>query len=146
MLMMLTSTHEPATDLGYLLHKNPGRVQTFDVSFGKVHVCYPERTAQRCTVALLLDADPVGLVRGKGGSDEGGWIQQYVNDRPYVASSLLSVALGRVFKSALAGVCKDRPDLVRTDLPLKVRLPVLPCRGGKGLLRGVFEPLGYEVK
>src|SRR5580765_4970293 len=109
MLLTLTTEHRPATDLGYLLHKHPGRVQSFDMSFGKAHVFYPESGDDRCTACLLLDVDPVGLVRGKGSGD--GLLSQYVNDRPYAASSLLSVAISQVYGSALQGRCKDRPEL-----------------------------------
>ena len=149
MLITLTTTHAPATDLGYLLHKHPDRCQTFPLAFGQAHVFYPEATAERCTAALLLDVDPVGLVRGKGGKDRGGqnWaLEHYVNDRPYVASSFLSVAIARIFGSALSGNCKDRPALVEQAIPLSVSLPVLPCRGGESFLRQLFEPLGYEVE
>jgi 3' terminal RNA ribose 2'-O-methyltransferase Hen1 len=146
MLLTITTTHEPATDLGYLLHKNPARVQSFPLSFGQVHVFYPEVTAGRCTAALLLDVDPVGLVRERRGpAGEGGRLDQYVNDRPYVASSFLSVAIAQVYGSALSGRSKDRPALADTPIPLQARLAVLPCRGGEGLLRRLFEPLGYAV-
>ena len=144
MLLTITTTHQPATDLGYLLHKNPARPQTFDASFGKVHVFYPEATAERCTAAMLLDVDPVGLVRKPKGS--GATLDQYVNDRPYAASSFLSVALSRVYGSALGGRSKEKPDLVDAQLPLEARLPSLPCRGGETFLRELFEPLGYEVE
>src|SRR5947208_10496175 len=88
MLLTITNTKSPATDLGYLLHKNPNRLQSFELSFGKAHVFYPEASADRCTAALLLDVDPVGLVRTRRGpSGEGGMLDQYVNDRPYVARS-----------------------------------------------------------
>src|SRR6516225_142339 len=147
MLLTLTTTHYPATDLGYLLHKNPARAQSFPLSFGQAHVFYPEATAERCTAVLLLDVDPVGLVRERRGpAGEGGRLDQYVNDRPYVASSFLSVAIAQVFGSALQGRCKDRSELVTTPLPLEARLDVLPVRGGEGFLRAVFEPLGYEVE
>ena len=66
MLLTITTTHRPATDLGYLLHKHPDRFQSFDLSFGKAHVFYPEAADDRCTACLLLDVDPVGMVRGKG--------------------------------------------------------------------------------
>jgi len=146
MLLQLTTTQRPATDLGFLLHKNPARAQSFDLSFGRVHVFYPEATPERCTAALLLDVDSVGLVRGKGGPEgAGGLLQQYVNDRPYVASSFLSVAIARVFGSALKGESKERPDLVTLPIPLEARIAVLPCRGGEGFLRRLFEPLGYKV-
>ena len=139
MLLAVSTTHVPATDLGFLLHKNPDRVQTFDLSFGRAHVFYPEAAVDRCTAALLLDIDPVRLVRG---SDLD---MQYVNDRPYVASSFLSVAIADVFSSALAGRSKERPELATTAIPLSARITALPCRGGEELLRRLFEPLGYEV-
>jgi len=146
MLLTLTSTTAPATDLGYLLAKNPARVQTFELSFGKAHVFYPEATAERCTAALLLEVDPVGLVRGHHGpAGAGGALDQYVNDRPYVASSFLSVAISRVLGSAMGGRSKERPELAEQALPLEARLSVVPCRGGESFLRSLFEPLGYEV-
>jgi 3' terminal RNA ribose 2'-O-methyltransferase Hen1 len=147
MLLTITSTQPPATDLGYLLHKNPARVQTFDLAFGRAHVFYPEANDARCTVALLLDIDPVGLVRDRRGpSGEGGLLAQYVNDRPYVASSFLSVAMAQVFRNALIGQSKERPELAETLLPLTARISVLPCRGGEEVLRKLFEPLGYLVR
>lgn len=146
MLLELTTTQRPATDLGFLLHKNPARAQSFDLPFGRVHVFYPEASTERCTAALLLDVDSVGLVRGKGGPEgEGGLLQQYVNDRPYVASSFLSVAIARVFGSALKGESNERPDLVAASIPLEARIAVMPCRGGEAFLRRLFEPLGYRV-
>ncbi|HZS09381.1 MAG TPA: 3' terminal RNA ribose 2'-O-methyltransferase Hen1 [Blastocatellia bacterium] len=147
MLLTITTTHSPATDLGYLLHKNPARPQSFDLTFGRAHVFYPEVNEDRCTAALLLDIDPVGLVRGRRGpAGEGGALEQYVNDRPYVASSFLSVAISQVFGSALGGRSKERPTLAETQLPLRARLSALPCRGGEDVLRRLFEPLGYEVE
>ncbi len=146
MMMTLTLTGESATDLGYLLHKNPARSQSFDLSFGKAHVFYPEADGGRCTVALVLEVDPVGLVRNRRGpAGEGGALDHYVNDRPYAASSFLSVAIAEVFGSALAGRCKERPELAGASLPLRAGLPVLPCRGGEEFLRRLFEPLGYDV-
>src|SRR5947209_10606921 len=145
MLLTITTTHRPACDLGFLLHKHPDRCQSFDLSFGKVHVFYPEVGAERCAACLLLDVDPVGMVRGKN-RRQSFLLAQYVNDRPYVASSFLSVAIARVFGSALQGRCKDRPGLVTAPLPLEARLDVLPVRGGGAFLRAVFEPLGYEVE
>jgi 3' terminal RNA ribose 2'-O-methyltransferase Hen1 len=144
MLLTISTTEQPATDLGFLLHKHPERVQEVDLSFGKAHVFYPEATPERCTAALVLEVDPVGLVRGRG--DGEGTLDAYVNDRPYVASSFMSVAIARVFGTALSGRCEDRPELAERPLPFVVRLAVLPCRGGEGLLRRLFEPLGYEVR
>jgi 3' terminal RNA ribose 2'-O-methyltransferase Hen1 len=146
MLLTITNTQQPATDLGYLLHKNPARLQSFDLSFGNAHVFYPEATEERCTAALLLDVDPVGLVRNRRGpGGEGALLEQYVNDRPYVASSFLSVAIAQVFSSALAGRSKDRASLVDARLPLEAAISILPCHGGEEFLRRLFEPLGYEV-
>ncbi|HAB19126.1 MAG TPA: 3' terminal RNA ribose 2'-O-methyltransferase Hen1 [Verrucomicrobiota bacterium] len=146
MLLTLTSTHEAATDLGFLLRKNPARPQSFRLSFGKAQVFYPEAAPERCTVALLVEVDPVGLVRNRRGpAGEGGALEQYVNDRPYAASSFLSVAIAEVFGSALAGKSKERPELVETSLPLCAAFSALPCRGGEEFLRKLFEPLGYTV-
>ena len=146
MLLTISTTYSPATDLGYLLHKHPARIQSFGLTFGKAHVFYPEARAETCTAALLLDVDPVGLVRRPHGqSSENFALAEYVSDRPYVASSFLSVAIARVFSSALSGKCKERPELVETDIPLKAKLSILPCRGGEKLLRRLFEPLGYTV-
>src|SRR6266446_4978113 len=146
MLLTLTTTQSPATDIGYLLRKNPSHPQSFDLTFGKAHVFYPEATVDRCTVALLVEVDPVGLVRNRRGpAGEGGALEQYVNDRPYAASSFLSVALAEVFGSALSGKSKERPELADTPLPLSVAFSALPCRGGEEFLRKLFEPLGYTV-
>ena len=149
MRLTITTTHQPATDLGYLLYKHPERVQDFSLAFGKAHVFYPEASAERCTVALLLDIDPIGLVRGRKGQhgSDGGLLTQYVNDRPYVASSFLSVALARVFRSALSGGPNSAcPELARQPLPFVVRIAPLSCRGGATLLERLFVPLGYSVQ
>jgi 3' terminal RNA ribose 2'-O-methyltransferase Hen1 len=146
MLLTLTTTHQPATDLGYLLRKNPARPQSFSLTFGKAHVFYPEATTERCTAALLVEVDPVGLVRNRRGpSGEGGALEQYVNDRPYAVSSFLSVAIAEVFGSALSGKSKERPELAEAPLPLRATFSAMPCRGGEVFLRSLFEPLGYHV-
>src|SRR5687768_17482274 len=146
MLLKLTTTHYPATDLGFLLRKNPERAQSFVLNFGEAHVFYPEATSERCTVAVLVEVDPVGLVRNRRGpAGERGTLEQYVNDRPYAASSFLSVALAEVFGSALAGKSKERRELVDAPLPLRASISALPCRGGEEFLRKLFEPLGYAV-
>jgi 3' terminal RNA ribose 2'-O-methyltransferase Hen1 len=146
MLLTITTTHQPATDLGYLLHKNPARLQTAELSMGKAHVFYPEARPERCTAALLLEVDPIALVRKrKGPGGDAGTLKQYVHDRPYVASSFLSVAIAQVFGSAMGGRSKDRAELAQTPIPLQARISVLPCRGGEALLRRIFEPVGYTV-
>lgn len=147
MLLTISTSVSPATDLGFLLHKNPDRVHERELSFGTARVCYPEASPERCTAALVVDIDPVELVRSRRGGPNGNdfSLAQYVNDRPYVASSFLSVAIGKMFGTAMNGRSNDRPDLAARAIPLAVRLPVLPCRGGDRFLRSLFEPLGYEV-
>jgi 3' terminal RNA ribose 2'-O-methyltransferase Hen1 len=143
MLLTVTTTYQPATDLGFLLHKHPDKHQQFTLPFGVAHVFYPQASHDRCTAALVLDVDPIGLVRGRGRGD--GLLDQYVNDRPYVASSFLSVALRRVYASALAGRSEHRPDLAALPIPLQARLMPLRCRGGVDFARSLFEPLGYDM-
>jgi 3' terminal RNA ribose 2'-O-methyltransferase Hen1 len=147
-LLTITTTRAPATDLGYLLHKHPDRLQTFPTAAGAAHVFYPEATAERCTAALLLEVDPIALVRGPAGhrnKPSDGELAQYVNDRPYAASSMLAVALKEAFRTALTGRCDARPELAESRIPLALRVPALRCRGGAELAAAVFEPLGWTV-
>ncbi|MCP2175044.1 3' terminal RNA ribose 2'-O-methyltransferase Hen1 [Williamsia maris] len=147
MLLTISAERSPSlptpADLGYLLHKHPDRVQPFPVYGGTAHVFYPEVSAERCTAALVLEVDPVALVRGRSGSRDGFALGQYVNDRPYVASSLLSVAMGKVFRSALGGRCPGHEALLASDLQLTVTVPAVP--GDPDLLRRLFSPIGWEV-
>jgi len=144
--LTIATTAEPATDLGFLLHKHPDRAQSFELPFGVAQVFYPEAGDDRCTAALLVEVDPVGLVRGrKGPQSEGFTLGQYVNDRPYAASSMTAVALSRVFKTAMIGRCNARPERAAAPLPLEIHIPVLPCRGGPELAARLFEPLGWQV-
>jgi 3' terminal RNA ribose 2'-O-methyltransferase Hen1 len=145
-LLTISTTHQPATDLGYLLHKNPARLQTEELSFGKAYVFYPDASSDICTAALLIEIDPVALVRGRGPAGEGGQLEQYVNDRPYAANSFLSVALGRIFSTAMSGRSKDRQELAETAIPLIAHLPVIAARGGEDLVKRLFEPLRYSVE
>ncbi|MEH0842547.1 3' terminal RNA ribose 2'-O-methyltransferase Hen1 [Micromonospora sp. CPCC 205711] len=151
MLLTLTTTHQPATDLGHLLVKHPDRVQSFALPAGVAHVFYPQADEDRCTAALLVEVDPqrlgVGRGRGRGNTatPESFTLGQYVNDRTYAASSLLSSALSTVFRSALRGESRDRPELAASALPLEVRVPVLRCRGGAELAVRLFAPLGWTV-
>lgn len=145
MLLTITTSHKPATDLGFLLHKNPSRFQEFELSFGRVYVFYPEAGQELCTAAMLLDIDPIDIVRGKPGSMQSGLLSQYVNDRPYAASSFLSVAIAQVFGSALKGKCAEKPELAERELPLMVEISSLPSRSGKDVVERLFGPLGYDV-
>ncbi|GMU43636.1 MAG: 3' terminal RNA ribose 2'-O-methyltransferase Hen1 [Xanthomonadales bacterium] len=144
MLLSISTTHQPATDLGYLLAKHPQRCQQFPLGFGQAQVWYPQADVDRCEAMLYVDVDPVDLVRGKG--DAEGALSQYVNDRPYAASSFLSVAIARVYASALGGDCKGRPELAQQALPLVAEIPVLRSRGGADWVHRCFGPLGHEVE
>jgi len=143
MFLSISTTHQPATDLGFLLHKHPERVHETELGFGKAYVFYPEANEARCEATLVLDVDPVGLVRGRGSSD--GLLDQYVNDRPYAASSFLSVALTRSLRTAMSGASKERPELALTTIPLKATVSPLPAHGGEKIVRALFEPLGWTV-
>ena len=151
-LLTLTTTHEPATDLGYLLVKHPDRVHVFEVPTGTAYVCFPELSEQRCTAALILEVDPSRLASvrsGKAGPDgftpSSFTLGRYVNDRPYAASSLLAGALNRAFKSAMRGDSRDRPEVAANRIPLEIRIPALRCRGGAELVPRLFGPLGWTV-
>ena len=152
MLLTITTTCAPATDLGYLLHKHPDRFHSLAVSAGEAHVFYPEATPERCSAALLLEVDPVALVRGRGHGHGHGHKQvdtelaRYVNDRPYAASSMLAVAIKEAFRTALTGRCDARPELAAALIPLAIRVPALRCRGGITLAHRVFGPLGWSVE
>lgn len=147
MLLTITTTHQPASDLSYLLHKHPGKVQEFEFSTGVAHVFYPEVSEQKCTICLLLDIDPVGLVRrssGPRGNDFA--LEQYVNDRPYVASSFMSSAIVKAFSTAMNGRCKEKPELVSVPVPFEVEIAAIPVRGGEAVVKELFEPLGYQIE
>ena len=89
----------------------------------------------------------MALVRGTAGRNKpsDGELAQYVNDRPYAASSMLAVALKETFRTALTGRCDARPELARSPIPLEIRIPALRCRGGQDLAHSVFEPLGWTT-
>jgi 3' terminal RNA ribose 2'-O-methyltransferase Hen1 len=144
MFLSISTTHRPATDLGYLLHKNPSRPQSLDLAFGRAQMFYPEASEERCTFALMLEVDPLALIRGTG-KGSSGLLDQYVNDRPYAASSILAVAIVQTLRTAMGGRCAERPELVETGLPLQATVSPLPARGGRELIEALFAPLGYQV-
>lgn len=147
MILSISTTHNPATDLGYLLHKHPDKFQTVELSVGQAHIFYPEKSEEKTTISIVLDIDSIDMVRGgKNMGGDGFALGHYVNDRPYVASSFLSVALSKAFSSALNGKCKEKPELVETQLPVEVSIAVISApKGGEILIRKFFEPLGYQV-
>lgn len=146
MLLTISTTHQPATDLGFLLGKHPDRVQSFAITGGQAHVFYPEATPERCTVAMLLDIDTIDLVRSMKVPGNSMMLRHYVNDRPYVASSFTSSAISNVFSSALNGRCTNRQELVDVPMPVTVQLSVIRSTAGEDGLKRVFEPLGYQVE
>ena len=143
MLLTITLERAPATDLGYLLHKHPERVQSFALPFGPAHVFYPEATDERCTAALLARRRSGRADSARRAASRA--LDQYVNDRPYVASSFLSVAIARVFGTALAGKCSARPELATSAAAASSAARGASRARRRGLLRRLFEPLGYEV-
>lgn len=141
MLLTITTTQHPATDLGFLLMKHPDNVHSVELSFGKATLFYPEASEERCTAAITLEVDAVELVRGKGSIED-----QYVNDRPYAASSLLSVAIAKLLGTAMGGRSKLRQELADQEIPLEATITPLPARGAADLLATLFEPLGYLLQ
>jgi 3' terminal RNA ribose 2'-O-methyltransferase Hen1 len=128
-ILTVSTSHRPATDLGYLLVKHPDRVHTFRTSSGNATVFFPEASAERCTAALVLDVEPG---------------REFVNDRAFAASSLLAGALNQVFRSALRGTSKDRPELAASAIPLEISLPAVPARNID--VEALFAPLGWTVR
>ncbi|WP_285760833.1 3' terminal RNA ribose 2'-O-methyltransferase Hen1 [Nocardiopsis ansamitocini] len=145
MLLTISATRCPVTEFGLLLHSDPDTVQTVEQAHGAAHVFYPEANEQRCTAALLLEVDPLRLRRTRGGRTPDFASVQYVNDQPYAASSLFAATIAAVFHRALNGECPERPERVRTVLDLTLHLPAVPCDGGPGQARQLFEPLGWTV-
>jgi 3' terminal RNA ribose 2'-O-methyltransferase Hen1 len=146
MLLTITTTHQPATDLGYLLHKNPYRAQAFRTSFGKVYVFYPEAHENRCSASLLLDLDLIGLIhRQKNFYRRSEKEIPYISDRPYVASTFLSSAISQVLGTAMLGQSRERPELAQQELPFEIELSLLPPTSEE-LLHQLFLPLGYEIE
>ena len=144
MLLSITTTHNPATDLGFLLGKNPARSHEFSTPFGKAYVFYTEASDERCTAVLLVDIDPVELVRGRGQGE--GVLSQYVNDRPFAASSFLTVTMTKVYRSAMSGNSRERPELAQTTIPLSIHLPVIYCSAGEEMIQRCFAPFEYELE
>ncbi|WP_396129962.1 3' terminal RNA ribose 2'-O-methyltransferase Hen1 [Agromyces aerolatus] len=146
MLLTISYSGPDATDLGYLLHKHPGKLQTFDLSVGSAHVFYPQTDEARCTAALMLEVDPISLVRNRRlGRNDSFSLGHYVNDRPYASSSMLAVAMRHVFRTAMTGRCDARPELAASPIPLDIELTAVPSRGAERLIGRLFEPLGWTV-
>lgn len=138
-------TDHDSTALGFLLYKHPAKLQSFDVTVGKAHVFYPEATPERTTAALMLEIDPVELARSKRFTGDAFALAHYVNDRPYASSSMMAVAIGKVFRTAMTGRSDSYPTLAAGALPLTIKVAAVPARGGTELVRDLFEPLGWAV-
>lgn len=143
MFLSIATTHQPATDLGYLLMKHPDRLHETEHTFGRSYIVYPEANAERCEAVLTLDVDPVALVRGRGAGD--GLLDQYVNDRPYAASSFLSVALNRAYRTAMTGASRERQQVADTAIPLEICVRPLPTAADSDFCERLFAPLGWQV-
>ncbi|MFZ4843620.1 methyltransferase domain-containing protein [Mycetocola saprophilus] len=142
MYLSITLTGSHASGLNHLLHKHPDRVHRREKNGSTATVFTPVFEPDRATVGLLLEVDPIGLVRGQGAARDSFTLGQYVNDRPYAANSLLAVALRQSFSTAFAGNSTARADIVDIPLPLRFEIPALP---GDTLIRELFEPLGWRV-
>ena len=148
MLLTITAEGENAAALSFLLHKHPDKLQQVELSVGVAYIFYPECGKEKVTAALLLDIDPIGMVRNaKNFAGKDFLLGQYVNDRPYVASSFMSSAISKAFSSAMNGSCKEHPEFIDMPLALTAKISVLPApRGGELLIKRLFEPLGYTVE
>ena len=148
MLLTLSTTHQPTSDLGFLLHKHPAKVQQFELTKGFATVLYPEVSEAKITAAMLMQLDPIALVRGNenAGGKSDFLLEQYVNDRMYVSSSFASNAIAKVFTSALNGICTNRPELLSVKMPFEIKISVASVRGGARIINTLFEPLGYEIE
>ena len=143
MLLTITTTHGPATDLGYLLHKHPARFQSYDLSFGGRMSSTPRSDDDRCSACLLLDVDPVGIVRGKGAAEG---LLVPVRQR----STLRRLVVPQ--RGDLAGLRLGAPGPVQgpagADDDPDPALGPAACHsraGRRAVPEGVFEPLGYAV-
>ena len=147
MLLTITAEGENAAALSFLMHKHPDKLQQVELSVGAAYIFYPECGKEKVTAALLLDIDPIGMVRNaKNFAGKDFLLGQYVNDRPYVASSFMSSAISKAFSSAMNGSCKEHPEFIDMPLALTAKISVLPApRGGELLIKRLFEPLGYTV-
>lgn len=59
--MSISTSHHPATDLGYLLDKNPQDVHHQPLRFGIAHVIFPVAETNQCTETMLVNIDPIAL-------------------------------------------------------------------------------------
>ena len=144
MLLTISTTYKPATDLGFLLHKNPSRFQSFNLPFGRADVFYPEAEQDRCTAALLLDIDPIGLVRGKpGGPNTGGWLEA-IRERPALCGVITPERGNRYRVPGARWPAPARIVRPWQSKPSRWRLglKVVPSREGADLIRSLFPASG----
>jgi RNA repair, ligase-Pnkp-associating, region of Hen1 len=108
-MILISTSHYLATDLGYLLHKNPANIYDRPTTFGRVKVFFPVATPEIATAVLVAELDTVKLVLGRASSSS--LAERYINDRPYTANSYLSVALADAYGTAMNGTCKHNQPL-----------------------------------
>ncbi len=142
-MLLNISTKRNGLALSFLLHKHPDKVQTFKLNFGEVHVFYPEYSEKKCSFALLLDINPINIIRERKGEQLS--MSDYVNDRPYVCSSFMSTAIAKVLGSALNGKCPDHPEFLKEEFSFKVKLSAVSVKGKAKAVNSLFQPLGYTV-
>lgn len=144
MLLTINYQGQNAEDLGYLLFKHPAKLYQTQLSYGTASVFYPVQEPESFTAALMIDIDPIALMkRAKPGSLT--TVAHYVNDRPYVSSSLLSAAIAKAFGTAMTGRSEARPDIAAAELDLTLTLPVVRSAGGSELIDKLFTPLGWQT-
>lgn len=144
MLLSITTTTRPATDLGWILAKHPDRTHSTRTSHGWAHVFFPEVSEERTTCALVVEANENAPARHPPSAAPA--LERYLHDRAYATSSDLAVAIAKVFGPALGGRCNPRPELAGIELDLEIEIPTLSAEGDPELVRRMFEPLGWEVE
>ncbi len=133
-----------ARDIGFLLGKHPDRLFEREISVGRITVFYTAAGERKTSAVLHLEMDPIDLARSANRNADG-LLSQYVNDRPYVANSFLSVALARAYNQAMAGTSKERQSLADRALPLEALVTPVAAAGGSAVIESLFAPLGYAV-
>jgi 3' terminal RNA ribose 2'-O-methyltransferase Hen1 len=146
MYLSIATTYQPATDLGHLLHKHPDRAFKSEGSQSDYYCFFPVATAEYCKACLVLNFNSRPESNGHGRPFLPQLQSQYINDRPYVAGSQLSIAIADVFGTAMNGKSKDRQNLADIALPFEIEISAVHCNAGADFIQKIFEPLGYTVE